>query len=83
MSERKAAVLFAALAGLLVAGSAALSSIGIRPYGEDAILKRISEEDSALCAKFGVAAGSQRYDQCMSDLADHRQRHVELLAKYE
>ncbi len=84
MSERKAAVLAAALAGLLLAGSSALSSSGIRPYGEDAILERIAAEDSALCAKFGIPTpASQGFRQCMSDLADLRQRHVDLLREYE
>ena len=83
MSERKAAVLVAVLAGLLLAGSAALSSSGIRPYGEGAILERIAAEDSALCAKFGIAAASQGFEQCMSDLAELRQRHVQLLREYE
>ena len=83
MSERKAAVLVAALAGLLLAGSAALSSSGIRPYGEDRVLERIAAEDSALCAKFGIPTASQGFEQCMSDLADLRQRHVELLREYE
>jgi hypothetical protein len=83
MSESKAAVLVAVLGALLLTGSAALSSSGIRAYGEDAILKRISEEDNALCAQFGIAASSQSFAQCMADLADLRQRHVQLLKEYE
>ena len=83
MTERKAAVLVAVLAGLLLAGSAALSTSGIRAYGEDAILKRISEEDGALCTKFGIAAASPKFSQCMTDLADLRQQHIRLLREYE
>ena len=83
MSEKKAVVLVAVLAGLLLAGSAALSSSGIRPYGEDAILERVTAEDSALCTKFGISRGSQGFEQCMSDLANLRQRHVELLKGYQ
>jgi len=83
MSERKAAVLVAAVAGLLLAGSAVLSSSGIRPYGEEAVLKQIADEDSSLCTKFGLDAASQRHAECMADLANLRQRHVQLLTKYE
>jgi hypothetical protein len=83
MSNQKAAVLIVALAGLLATGSAVLSSGSMHPYGEDAMLKRIAEEDAVLCAKFGIPAASQTFNQCMTDLADLRQRHVRLLREYE
>lgn len=84
MTDNKAAVVVLALAGaVLLAGSAAVSSGYLRPYGEGAILKEIADEDSALCLKFGFSAASQGFLQCMADLADLRQRHVRLLAAYQ
>ena len=55
---------------------------GARPYGEQAILEQIDHEDSALCDKFGFAAMTQESADCMLDLADLRQRHVDLVQSY-
>lgn len=79
MSDGRAAVLVAAIAVLLLGGSALLSTTNIRPYDEDAILKQIADEDSTLCSKFGLQAASQEFGQCVADLADLRQRHEQLL----
>jgi hypothetical protein len=44
------------------------------------ILARIAQEDTALCGKFGFASDTPQRSDCMRDLADLRQHHVELLA---
>lgn len=55
---------------------------GARPYGEQAILQQIDQEDSALCEKLGFATGTLQSADCMIALADLRQRHVDLLASH-
>ena len=55
---------------------------GARPYGEQAILEQIDREDSALCQKFGFAASTLESAECVLNLADLRQRHVNLLRSY-
>jgi hypothetical protein len=83
MSEKKAALLVAAVAGLVLTGAAILPSSNIQPYGEATILKRIAQQDSDLCARFRFPAASQEFAQCMAELADVRQRHEQLLIAYE
>jgi hypothetical protein len=78
--------------GLIAIGSTALAILvalvvaiplsGVRPYGEQAILEQIDQEDSTLCDKFGFAARSQKFADCMLDLADLRQSHLDLLRSY-
>ena len=75
--------------GLVTIGSAILIALvvaiplsGVRPYGEQAILEQIDHEDSTLCDKFGFAARTPRFADCMLDLADLRQNHLDLLRSY-
>ena len=55
---------------------------GARPYGEQAILEQIDQEDSALCGKFGFAATTPKFADCMIDLAGLRRSHLDLLRSY-
>ena len=55
---------------------------GARPYGEQAIQEQIDHEDSALCDKFGFATRTPKFADCMLDLADLRQSHLDLLRSY-
>jgi hypothetical protein len=68
--------------GLLIVIGGAVHISGVRPYGEQAILAQIEHEDRALCDKFGMALAAPKFSDCLTDLADLRQRHVELLAAY-
>lgn len=70
--------LVTAIVAVLALG-AIIRIAGVRPYGEQSILEQIERDDSALCRKFGLATGKQQYADCMLDLADLRQRHVNLL----
>ena len=72
------ALMFAAVPALVVV----IPAFGTRPYGEQAILQQIDHEDSALCQKFGFAATTSQFADCMLALADIRHRHVDLLAAY-
>ena len=74
-----AAIGITAAAGVLVIVMISLSVAGTRPYGEQAILDQIQREDSALCSKLGIAPATQKFPDCLIDLADLRQRHVDLL----
>ena len=74
-----AAIWITIAAGVLVIMMVSLSVAGTRPYGEQAILDQIQREDSALCSKFGIAPATQKFSDCLIDLADLRQRHVDLL----
>jgi len=67
---------------ILVALAVAIPLSGVRPYGEQAILAQIDREDSTLCDKFGFAARVQKFADCMLDLADLRQSHLDLLRAY-
>jgi hypothetical protein len=81
--KRNAAVIWAIAAiGLLIVVGGAVRISGLRPYGEQAILAQIEHEDGALCGKFGIAVATQKFSDCLADLADLRQRHAELLAAY-
>ena len=81
--KRNAALGWAIAAiGLLIVVGGAIRISGIRPYGEQAILAQIEHEDSALCGKFGIAAATLKFSDCVADLADLRKRHAELLAAY-
>jgi hypothetical protein len=60
----------------------AIPAAGVRPYGEQAILEQIDQEDSALCGRFGLAVRTPQFSDCMIALADLRQRHVDLLTSY-
>jgi hypothetical protein len=68
--------------GLLIVIGGAVRISGVRPYGEQEILAQIEHEDRALCDKFGIAIAAPKFSDCLTDLADLRQRHVELLAAY-
>ena len=67
----------------VLALAVAVQFSGARPYGEQAILEQIDREDSALCQKFGFAASTPESADCILDLTDLRQRHVDLLRSYE
>ncbi len=83
LSEKQAAFLVAGMAAALLAGAVILPSSGIQPFGEDAVQKQIAQEDSAVCARFGLAkADDPRSAECMAELADLRQRHERLVATY-
>ncbi len=82
MSEKKAALLVAAIAGALLAVATIILFGGMRPYDEDAILQQIAREDSALCTKLAFTAATQGSDQCVAELADLRQRHDRLRITY-
>ena len=70
-----------AMAVVLVLGIAIKVS-GARPLGEQAILEQIEREDSALCGKFGFAAKTPESADCMLDLSNVRQHHLELLQSH-
>jgi hypothetical protein len=59
-----------------------LAYIGGPVYGEQEIKTQIEREDSSLCEKFGLTAGTPRAGQCVIDLADLRRRHERLIAPY-
>ena len=60
----------------------AIPAAGVRPCGEQAVLEQIDHEDSVLCGRFGLAARTPEFADCMIALADLRQRQVDLLASY-
>jgi hypothetical protein len=81
--QRNAAVIWTIAAiGLLIVVGGAVRISGLHLYGEQAILAQIDHEDSALCSKFGIAAATKKFSDCLADLADLRHRHAELLAAY-
>ena len=83
MSERHAALLVVAIAAALLAVAIILPVQGFQPYGEATIQKHISQEDSALCAKFGLLdASDPRSANCMAELASLRQQYRRLLVTY-
>lgn len=67
--------------GAVVLVCAVISATGMRPFGEAEMLQQIEREDSELCQKFGLQAETQKFLDCMSDLADLRDRHVKM-ARY-
>jgi hypothetical protein len=73
-----------AVVGVIViaVSAASISSAGIRPFGEQEILAQIAREDSVLCGKFGLAAATQQYSDCLTDLTDLRHRHVAMLTAW-
>ena len=80
MTDRRAALLVtAAVAGCIAA--AIVSTATGRPDIVKAMDDQIEREDSALCAKFGVAA-TDKFAGCLADLADLRKRHSDMLASY-
>lgn len=56
-----------------------ISATGMRPFGEAVMQKQIEREDSQLCQKFGMQAETQKFLDCMSDLGDLRDRHLQLV----
>ena len=57
----------------------AVPALGIRPYGEQALLEQISREDGVVCDKFGFTGETPQFADCMLVLADLRQHHADLL----
>ncbi len=82
MAEKAAALLVVTLSGVVLATAATVTVSGMRPYGERAISEEIEREDSALCSKLGFAAVTQKFTDCLLDLSDLRQRHIDLLASH-
>jgi hypothetical protein len=80
VQEKAAAKLVVVAAGAVLVVAAVMPSTGIRPYGEGTILAQIAQEDTALCGKFGFIVDTAKHSDCRHDLADLRQRHVQLLA---
>jgi hypothetical protein len=74
-----------AVAGVIVivVAAASMSIVGVRPYGVQTILAQIEREDSVLCGKFGMAAATQQFSDCLTDLTDLRRRHVDLLTAWK
>ena len=69
--------------GAVVIACVVIFVSGARPPGEAEMLNRIELEDSNLCGKFGLRAGSQEFSDCMSDLVALRKRHLDMVASYE
>jgi len=69
--------------GAVVIACVVIFVSGARPPGEAEMLNRIELEDSSLCEKFGLRAGSPKFSDCMSDLVALRQRHLDMVASYE
>ena len=65
--------------GAVVLVCIVISATGMRPFGEAEMQKQIEREDSQLCEKFGMQAEPQKFLGCMSDLADLRDRHVNMV----
>ena len=74
--------LLAGITAILIACTL-ISVTGMRPPGEAKMLKQIELEDSYLCEKFGMQAGTRKFWDCMLDLTDLRKRHMAMLAAYE
>ena len=77
-----ASVVIGSIIVVVFALAVAIPLSGARPYGEQAILEFIDHEDGTLCYKFGFAANTPEFADCMLDLAGLRQRHVELVRSY-
>ena len=56
--------------------------IGLPPYGKQAMLRQIDDQDSAECARLGFAPPSEQFSGCKVDLAALRRSHTELLDAY-
>lgn len=56
--------------------------LGLPPYGKQAMLRQIDDQDSAECTKLGFAAASEQFSGCKVDLAALRRSHTELLDAY-
>jgi len=69
--------------GAVVIACIVISVTGAHPPGEAEMLQRIELEDSSLCEKFGLAAGSPKFSDCMSDLMALRRRHLHMVASYD
>ena len=80
MQGKAAAKLAIVAAGAVLVVAVVISGTGVRPYGEGMILAKIGLEDTALCGKFGFTVDTAKHSDCMHDLADLRQRHVERTA---
>ena len=80
--QNYASVAFGSTISVVLALAVAIPLSGARPYGEQAILEQIDHEDGTLCQKFGFAVSTPESADCMLDLADLRQRHVDLVQSY-
>jgi hypothetical protein len=78
-SSTTAVIRIIAAAGAFIIMIAAFSASGMRPFGEQTILEQIDHEDSDLCVRFGIALATPKFSDCLIDLADMRQRHVDML----
>jgi hypothetical protein len=82
VQEKASVILVVLTAGVVVVAAAVISTDAIPPYGGEALLAQIEQEDSAFCAKFGVAAATPQFDSCVRDLGDLRQHHLDLLRSH-
>jgi hypothetical protein len=78
MQEQAAAKLVLVMAGVVVIAAGLISATDVRPYGERDLRAQIAREDQALCTKLGATMA----DDCLRDLADLRERHVDLLRSH-
>ena len=69
----------AAITAIVLALAIAVPALGIRPYGEQALLEQINREDGVVCDKFGFRGETPQFADCMLVLADLRQHHADLL----
>ena len=67
-----ASVVIASLIVVAFALAVAIPLSGARPYGEQAIQEQIDHEDSALCDKFGFAARTPKFADCMLAISTRR-----------
>jgi hypothetical protein len=72
-------VLVSLLVTVAIAGAVLPWIVGYSPYGQKAMEQQIDRDDSSLCAKLGLASGTQRGVECKTALADLRRRHEVLL----
>jgi hypothetical protein len=77
-----ASVVIASVIVVAFALAVAIPLSGARPYGEQAVQEQIDHEDSVLCEKFGLAATTPKFADCMIDLAGLRESHLDLLRSY-
>ena len=74
----KPLVLVPLFVGVAIAGAALPRLLGMAAYDQQATDQQIDREDGALCEKLGFAAGTNKHNDCKTDLADLRRRHESL-----
>jgi hypothetical protein len=83
VQEKAAVKLVVLTAGAALVAAVAISTTkSIPPYNEQALLAQIEQEDTAFCAKVGVAAATPQFDACVHDLDDLRHNYMDLLRSH-